>query len=298
MSRTVDSVGRGFRDFVRPLESSERGTVESGIAIQLLGPIRICSASGLHAPPGAKLQRLLGVLAVNANRPIARDVLIEELDLMRTSSNAANTLHAHMVRLRRWLRSHVEERCYQLSYRPDEGYVLTMRRDRVDAVHFAALVDTAMQLPPSTPMVTSSLLEDALHLWKENSSSLERICDGPILARTYQELTQLRRVGREALVDAWLRLSAPARVLEQIREFVADDPLNERLHASRILALRLSGRDTDAIDAHRAATLLLRNELGVQPSSHLNAALRDPLSSFPRTAPPRYDYSRPNLLSR
>ena len=81
-------------------------------------------------------------------------------------------------------------------------------------------------------------------------------------------------------------------MLPELEALVAAHPLQERLHAQRMLALYRSGRQADALAAYRAAREVLVEQIGVEPGPELRrlheAMLeQDPKLDQPAVAPPR-----------
>src|SRR5215813_598411 len=74
--------------------------------IGILGPLRLKIDGNEVMLPGTKLRSILAILALRTGTAVARDVFTEELGLAGTTTNAANALHAHVSRLRRWLCTH------------------------------------------------------------------------------------------------------------------------------------------------------------------------------------------------
>ena len=81
-------------------------------------------------------------------------------------------------------------------------------------------------------------------------------------------------------------------MLAELEALLAAEPLRERLHAQRMLALYRCGRQADALEAYREARRALVEQIGVEPGPELQrlheAILRqDPaLDSAPVDAPP------------
>ena len=82
---------------------------------------------------------------------------------------------------------------------------------------------------------------------------------------------------------------------------LAAEPLRERLHAQRMLALYRSGRQSDALEAYRDARAALVEEIGVEPGPELRrlheAILRQDASLEPPATsaelPPELDTRTP-----
>jgi DNA-binding SARP family transcriptional activator len=236
--------------------------------IDILGPLRARFADSEPTLSGAKLRSIIAICAYRAGDEVRRDELIEELGLARTTGDAVNALHAHVVRLRRWLSQHGGQP--GLLETVNSGYRLSINRADVDAHQFVDLVQKALNLAPRTPSVVAAILEEALTLWR--GDALQDTLDGPLAAAAADELHQWRLAARETLIDAWMALGQDQKVALSARKFIADDPLNESIRTRHVVALRRMGRYAEAVEWYRTAERTLRQELGVVPGRELRAA--------------------------
>jgi SARP family transcriptional regulator, regulator of embCAB operon len=237
--------------------------------IGILGPLRSKIEGNEVELPGTKLRSIMAILAYRAGDTVASDVLVEELGLDQTSTNAANALQAHVSRLRRWLSAH--NSAPNLLETTNSGYRLNLSRAQVDAHLFVDKAEHALALAPDAPSVVATMLEDALKLWR--GDALIDVIDGPLVATIADELRFLRATAREVLLEAWRALDNHHKVIVNARTYVADDPLNERLWESQIVSLRRLGRHAQAVDCYNRAQKTLRDELGIQPGDRLRAAV-------------------------
>jgi DNA-binding SARP family transcriptional activator len=243
----------------------------SGVQIGVLGPLQPRFGNAEASLSGDKLRTILAILAFRADRQVRRDELIEELDLMRTTGDAVNALHAHVARLRRWLQRHG---CRpNLLETVNSGYRLNLGRTAVDAHRFVDLTQRAVNLAPATPSVVATMLEDALSLWR--GDALPDVLDGPLVAAAADELHQWRAAARATLIDAWLALENNQKLVLNARRFIAEDPLNESIRTRYIVALRRMGRHAEAREAYKSAEQVLRGELGIRPGAELRAAMTE-----------------------
>ena len=96
-------------------------------------------------------------------------------------------------------------------------------------------------------------------------------------------------VATEKRLDALLCLGEGPELVSELSALVRSHPLRERLRAQLAIALYRSGRQADALAACREAREVLRDELGLEPTSELRevetAILRhDPSLDHPATA--------------
>ncbi|MFI9504575.1 BTAD domain-containing putative transcriptional regulator [Nocardia sp. NPDC052566] len=240
--------------------------------IDILGPMRIAVDGKESCLTGQKLRCILAVLSLRAGQPVRRDELIEELRLTETS-DASNSLHAHIARLRRWLRMQSVDSGILESV--DSSYRLNIDRGAVDAYIFEDRVEQALALYPSAPSVVAVMLTEALAMWR--GDALADVDDGPFVASKTEELRHLRATAREILLSAWLDTGQDRRVILNARRFLDADPLNEQLWESLIVALRRANRYAEASKAFREANLLYHAELGIAPGDRLRIALSGPI---------------------
>lgn len=235
------------------------------IEIDLLGPLRARFGDVEATLGGAKTKSILAILAFRAGAPVRRDELVEELGLARSTGDPINALHANVVRLRKRLQAYSPNS--ELLETVNSGYRLNVDPSNVDAHRFTVHAQDALDLAPSAPHVVAAILDDALSLW--HGSALQDVFDGPLLTSLADELHQLRSAAREELVYAWIELDRHQKAIVNCRRFIADDPLNERLHAALIISLSQMDRIAEAIEAYKSAEKTLRDELGVGPSAML-----------------------------
>lgn len=262
------------------------------VEICILGNLRARFGEVEAVPFAPKLRSILAVLALRVEGEVRRDELIEELGLMNTTCDAINTLHAHVARLRRWLR--IQGGPSDLLETVGSGYRLNLDRSTVDAHRFVDLVERALNLAPAAPSVVASILKDALSLWR--ADALLDTLDGPLAAAAADELHQWRAAAREMLFDAWLSLDHYQKVVVNAGRFIAEDPLNESIRARYIAALRRMGRHAEAVGAYKCAEQVLRDELGVAPGAELRA-VAEPIGSTWRLAPASTRYRRELTLT-
>ena len=129
---------------------------------------------------------------------------------------------------------------------------------------------------------------EALALWR--GDALADVAGEPFAAAEIRRLEELWLRAKESAIDADLAAGRHAQVLPELEALVAAHPLQERLHAQRMLALYRSGRQADALAAYRAAREVLVEQIGVEPGPELRrlheAMLeQDPKLDQPAVAP-------------
>jgi DNA-binding SARP family transcriptional activator len=223
----------------------------------ILGPVEVRDGVHVVSLQRRKHRALLAILAVRANSVVSTDVLLEELwggNLPRTARQA---LHNYVSLLRKELGADVVET-------HDEGYVLRIPDDDLDARRFERLVASAGSAPDAE--TRHAILAEALALWR--GPALADFAYEPFAEHEARRLDELRLNAREELIDAGLALGRHEALVPELEQLVRDHPYRERLSSQLMLALYRSGRQVDALDAYRAARQALI-ELGLEPSEAL-----------------------------
>ena len=92
---------------------------------------------------------------------------------------------------------------------------------------------------------------EALALWR--GAPLADVADEPFAAGEIRRLEELRLTAVELAIDSDLAAGRHREVVGELEALAAEEPLRERLHAQRMLALYRSGRQADALEAYRDA---------------------------------------------
>ncbi|MEJ3748543.1 AfsR/SARP family transcriptional regulator [Actinomycetes bacterium KLBMP 9797] len=227
----------------------------------LLGPVRAVSG-GAPVNLGPRKQRLvLAVLLLSANRFVATTSLVRACWLDDPPPTAHRVVHAHVSRLRGILST-----ADGISIaRHGAGYVLNCDPTRIDAHRFRDLVERARA--SGADEEKAALLDTALALWRgeplddvATGESRERLCGGLVEVRlaALQERWQVR-----------LRLGQHLSILDELVEWAAAHPRQQRITGQLMLALYRSGRATDALAVYRAYRKRMAEEFGIDPDAEL-----------------------------
>ncbi|MEU4162596.1 BTAD domain-containing putative transcriptional regulator [Actinoplanes sp. NPDC026670] len=204
--------------------------------IAVLGPVEVRDGDGALLPvAGARLRTLVVLLALDANREVTADRLIDGVWGDSPPAAAANALQALVSRLRRAVPG------LAVAATP-AGYRLVADPETVDAHRFAR--DPA----------------GMLGLWR---GDLE-----------FPEVARPEAVRLEGLRLAALRRRLAAEmgrrdVVPELEALVAAYPLDEPLAALLIRALREAGNRGRALEVFEQARRRLGEQLGVDPSAEL-----------------------------
>jgi DNA-binding SARP family transcriptional activator len=224
----------------------------------LLGPLQaVEDGRPLSLPPG-KPSALLARLLLDANRVVPAETLVEALWGESPPPSAGKVLQAHVSQLRKLLgRERIETR--------PPGYSLRAEPEEIDLRRFERLVEAAGTA--GSPERRAELLRDALALWR--GPALAEFRQEPFAAAAARRLAELRLGALERRVEAELELGEHARLVAELEDAVAQEPLREPLRAALMLALYRSGRQAEALARYRDGRRLLVEELGIEPGPAL-----------------------------
>ncbi|MCO8126471.1 winged helix-turn-helix domain-containing protein [Acidimicrobiia bacterium EGI L10123] len=236
----------------------------NGIAVEVLGPLRVRDAAGGDVTPRGRLQRrLLAFLTLRGGAVVSVDQLTEVLWPDRLPTGAASLVHSHIFRLRQ----HIPD--IELDATPP-GYVLRLPEGAVDAARFERAVARAAAERAGDPEGALGALDGALGSWRgEAFEDLVDLDAGRIEA---ERLEELRLRALEERFAALLDLGRGAAAVADLEALVAREPLRERPRELLMDALVASGRRADALRVYDAYRRQLAEELGVEPSAHLRSA--------------------------
>ncbi|HEY7073958.1 MAG TPA: ABC transporter substrate-binding protein, partial [Solirubrobacteraceae bacterium] len=188
------------------------------------------------------------MLALQLNRTVSTDRLIEGLWGERAPASAAKLVQLYVSQLRKLFGEEAE------IVTRGRGYELRLGADQVDAARFESLV-------------ADGDAREALALWR--GPALADVADEPFAAAEIRRLEELRLRATELAIDDDLAAGRHRELIGELDALVAEHPLSERLHAQRMLALYRSGRQAEALAAYRQAREVLVEEVGVEPGPEL-----------------------------
>lgn len=227
----------------------------------VLGPVRVWADDGAPIDiGGARLRMLVARLALDANRPVTAESLVDGLWGTDPPADAANALQSLVSRLRRAL----GESARLAS--SGGGYLLKV--EEVDAHRFEELATRGRhELAAGRYGEASAALTEALALWQ--GEALSDVLDGPFAQPPAARLNDLRTAAMEDRFEAELELGRHAGILADLESAGAENPLRERLASLRMRALYAAGRQSDALAVYDRTRAILADELGVDPSNEL-----------------------------
>jgi DNA-binding SARP family transcriptional activator len=258
-----------------PDELGDPGAVSAaaGIEFQLLGPLTVVSHGRPVPLHGGKQRALLAVLLLNHGQTVHIGDLTHKLWGDVVPVDPRGTIQKYVMRLRRALSG----TSATVSTEPD-GYRIDVMPGQLDLHVFDRLVERANDAALALQLHDALAdLEHALRLWKavpplvDVASEAVRRDDAQRLVERYLNALELR-------VDLRLRLGRHAESCDELLELVNRYPLRERFWAQRMRALHGANRRADALEAYRAVSRLLADELGIGPGPDLCAVHEQILS--------------------
>lgn len=235
---------------------------------RLLGPFEVLVAQSPLALGGRKQRRLLGQLALHAGATVSVDDLVDAVWEDDAPATAGPTLQAYVSRIRGLLAPYVEGDAI-VSARSG-GYRLHVPSEWIDVHRFEQLAARGRQaLAGGDADRARDLLREAAEHWRGRL-----LCDvgvaGPLRADSHRLDVAYESV-LDALFDAELACGRHHDVLPALRGRAAAHPLSERPHLQLMRALDHCGEQAEALRAYAGFRRALREELGVEPGTELQA---------------------------
>ena len=250
------------------------------LKINLLGPVEVRSDNGGVAVGGPKPRALLAMLALDAGSTVSAERLIDGLWGEEPPPTAAKMVQLYVSQLRKAMAANGDDGAIATRGR---GYELQMGRDRVDAARFERLL-------------AQGAAREALRLWR--GPALADVADEPFAAAEIRRLEELRASALEVAIDQDLDAGRHREVLPELEALLAREPLRERLHVQRMLALYRSGRQAEALEAYREARTTLVEQIGVEPGPELRRLHEAILRQDPSLDPPGQEPAGAPLVGR
>ncbi|MFJ3787138.1 ATP-binding protein [Kitasatospora sp. NPDC090091] len=220
---------------------------------------------------GARLRALLAALVLRQGRPVAADLLVDEVWDTEPPQDASAALQTLVGRLRRTIGRD------QVGSGP-AGYWLT--EPRTDLGEFQRLAGEGRRaLEEGDHGPAAEQLRAALALWR-----------GPVLADLPDRggpatrLEAQREEVRRHRILADLGLGRAAELVAELAELCGRQPLDEPVQYLMVRALHESGRTAEALRHYERTRRTLAEELGVDPGRQLQTLYAELLA--PADPPP------------
>src|ERR671931_2569039 len=239
---------------------------------RVLGPVEASVGGEPIGLPAAKPRALLAALLLDRNRVVPVSRLIDDLWGELPPETAMKALQGYVSQLRKAIGPE------RLLTRPP-GYELRVEDGELDLDRFERLAREGRGLlAAGGSKAAAKRLGEALELWR--GPPLAEFSE-PFARDAGARLEDERLAALEERIDADLALGRHDRLVPELEELVAREPLRERPRAQLMLALYRSGRQADALELYRRTRETLSEELGIEPSLELQELERKMLQHDP-----------------
>jgi DNA-binding SARP family transcriptional activator len=213
-----------------------------------------------------KPRALLAALVLRANTVVSADRLIDELWGEEPPATAPHVLQVYVSQLRKLL---APAASVLLEHQPP-GYLLRVGPDAVDLVRFERGLEAgSAALRRGAAGEALSELTAAIGLWR--GPALADLASEPLAHTAILRLEELRLLAIEERIDAELALGGHERLAAELRALAVEHPHRERLWGQLMTALYRAGRQGEALETFQTARRELLDELGIEPTSALQA---------------------------
>ena len=238
-------------------------STDAHYSVYALGPLTVMRADAPIDLGGPKQRLVLALLLSGRDRVVATSRLIDGLWGEQPPATARKAIQVHVSNLRRALGEEFPLRT------ASSGYLVRSAELDYDVKVFEESVTRATALLRTDPTAASSLLSQALAIWR--GSAFADLEDEAAIAPEIARLDQLRLTALERRIDADLRLGRHAELVGELETLAVEHPYHERFREQEMLALYRSGRQTEALRAYDHTRTTLVEELGIEPSPSLRA---------------------------
>jgi DNA-binding SARP family transcriptional activator/ABC-type branched-subunit amino acid transport system substrate-binding protein/DNA-binding beta-propeller fold protein YncE len=239
------------------------------VRFRVLGPLEVDDGGARITIAAPKQRALLTLLLVHHDERVSVDRIADALWGEAPPATAVKTVQVYIGQLRKALGEAV-------LVTSAGGYTAVLDGHDLDLVRFERLLGEGTRLlEDGDPQGARTVLADAVALWR--GPGLDDLPDGEDARR----LADQRLLALERRIDADLALGRHDAVVAELRALVARHPLDEGLRERLMVALYRSGRQAEALEAHREGRALLVEELGLEPGPRLQALERAILAQDP-----------------
>jgi len=234
---------------------------------RILGPLEVRNSIGEVPLGGRRQQRIMATLLVWGNQLVTATKLIDSVWPSAPPSTVRSQVNNCVAALRRTLVA-AGLPAGALRRGPN-GYVLGVDPAAFDRARFEDLVACARrEARAGRRAEAAGGFRAAEALWR--GPAIAGLADG-VLEGEALRLEELRWQAIEGRVELELNLGRHHELLPEMIALTRTHPGRDRLQAVLMLALHRSGRTADALAAFDHLRHLMRTELGLEPSSRLQA---------------------------
>ena len=253
-------------------ERTARLLASSAVEIRLLGPLEVVVDGSLVPIAGRRQRALLARLALDANRTVAVERLIDDLWGESPPDSATKIVQIGISYLRKALPPDT------IRTSPP-GYLLVVEEEDIDLGRVERLRQAGNALlEQGEPQEAALVLREALGLWR--GEALGEFTE-PFARIESARLEEMRLACLEARVEAELAAGLHEELVAELEAFVGRHPLRERLRRQHVMALYRTGRHADALASYAAYRSDLDETLGIEPSVEVRELERRILNQDP-----------------
>jgi DNA-binding SARP family transcriptional activator len=233
------------------------------VALRLLGPVEVTVDESPIRFRRPQQRDLVALLALNVNRPILAQNIIDAM----WADRPPRTAHTQLQNMISAVRSTLSDADSGLTITTGRfGYQLNATVVTCDVQLFGDLVEDARGAGDAH--VRMRLLRQALALWRGEPLSDVR---APFAESARVGLLERRTAAEEVLYESAISAGQHLQVLAELSQAVLAQPTRENFLTQLMEALYRSGRRIEALETYRQAVRRLSQEYGLEPSPQLRA---------------------------
>ncbi|WIV61066.1 BTAD domain-containing putative transcriptional regulator [Amycolatopsis nalaikhensis] len=251
--------------------------------LQLLGPVKAWRGETELDLGSAHRRTVLAALAMNPNRTVSREELIDAVWGEAPPQSAQGSIYTYISGLRRALEpGRARGEGPQLLASIGSGYSLRLDDAAIDVHHFEALREQAQRRQADgDPRGARDCLDQALGLW--HGAPLSGL-PGPFAAAQRARLEEVRLATVERRAELVLELGGHAELVAELTALTREHPFRETLRGLLMRALAQADRRTEALAVYADVRDRLVEASGTEPGPALRR-LYDQLREKPAPQP-------------
>jgi DNA-binding SARP family transcriptional activator len=248
------------------------------VKYEILGPLRVTDGDNTAFISARKIEVLLAVLLIRADRVVPAGGLIAEIWGGHAPRRATAGLQVYISQLRKFLWRPGRDEGPIVTRPP--GYLLSLGPDELDLHTFQRLADLGRTYSrEGRHEEAGECFQKALALHR--GPLLDDVRHGPIVEGFATWLVEARLECIEMLVESQLQLGRHRELVARLYTLTAEYPMREVFYRQLMLALYRSERQADALRVYQMARRTLREELGLEPCSAVQNLQRAILAGDP-----------------
>ncbi|MEU1787505.1 AfsR/SARP family transcriptional regulator [Streptomyces sparsogenes] len=235
---------------------------------EILGKVRVEHAGEHRYVNAPKVELLLRVLLIEADKYLTSDQLINEIWGEQSPRRAKAGLHVYISQIRKFLEQPRETESLLRTRNAPLGYCLRLHDGEVDyRVWNGHLRSAWSAFAARDHLLASQHCARALALWRELPEA--PASRGPIMEGFLASLVESRLEALELSISSAIMLGRDRTVVNQLHSLIAEHPLRECFYLQLMIALYRMDRQADALAVYQQAWRTLDRELGIGPGQSL-----------------------------